>query len=53
MDRARLGALLDSLGRIGIDRPDVRSIDVNPLIVVGDRPVIADALVELEADTGE
>jgi len=39
-----------SLGRIGASRPEVRSIDVNPLIVSGDRPVVIDALVELEGE---
>ena len=53
VDRVRLGTMLETLGQIGIDRPDVRSIDLNPLIVVGDRPVVADALVELEEDSGE
>ena len=48
VDRAALAALLESLGRIGAERPDVRSIDINPLIVAGDRPVVIDALVELE-----
>lgn len=48
VDRARLAALLEALGRIGAERSDVRSIDVNPLIVSGDRPVVVDALVELD-----
>jgi len=42
--------VLESLGRIGASRPEVRSIDVNPLIVSGDRPVVIDALVELEGE---
>jgi hypothetical protein len=29
-------------------RPDVRSVDVNPLLVDGSEPVVVDALVELE-----
>ncbi|MCZ6570419.1 MAG: acetate--CoA ligase family protein, partial [Deltaproteobacteria bacterium] len=50
VDRAALGAILETLGRIGQDRPDVRSIDINPLIVSGSHPVVADALVELDAN---
>ena len=48
VDRAQLGAILEALGRIGLEQPEVRSIDVNPLILVGGRPLVADALVEIE-----
>src|SRR5439155_1213711 len=48
LDRAALRRLLTILGRLGCDRPDVRSIDINPLIIRGDIPVVVDALVELE-----
>ncbi len=48
VDRSRLVAVLEGLGQIGATRPDVRSIDVNPLIVDGGTPVVVDALVELE-----
>ncbi len=50
VDRTALGAILETLGRIGQDRPDVRSIDINPLIVSGSHPVVADALVELDTN---
>jgi acetyltransferase len=44
--------VLVGLGRLAVERPDVRSVDVNPLIVSGDRPVAVDALVVLgEATT--
>jgi acetate---CoA ligase (ADP-forming) subunit beta len=46
---ANRGALADSivaLGRIGIERSEIASIDVNPMIVCGSRPVAVDALVE-------
>jgi acetyl-CoA synthetase (ADP-forming) len=49
VDRARLSHVLEALARLGAERPDVRSIDVNPLIVVGDAPVVVDALVELSS----
>ncbi len=48
VDRAALVRLLEALGRIGVDRPDVRSIDLNPLILREAEPVVVDALVELE-----
>jgi acetyl-CoA synthetase (ADP-forming) len=48
VDRARLATILEALGRIGLERPEVLSIDVNPLILDGDRPVVVDALVEVE-----
>ncbi|MBI2963792.1 MAG: acetate--CoA ligase family protein [Deltaproteobacteria bacterium] len=48
VDREALAAALVALGRIGVEHPEVRSIDVNPMIVCGDRPVAVDALVERE-----
>ncbi len=45
VDADALGDALVALGRLGAERPDIESIDVNPLIVVGDRPVAVDALV--------
>lgn len=48
VDRAKLARVLEGLGRLGAERPDIRSIDVNPLILAGDTPVVVDALVELE-----
>ena len=38
VDRDALAAILVALGRIAEDRPDVASIDVNPLIVDAGRP---------------
>jgi acetyl-CoA synthetase (ADP-forming) len=49
-DLAKLAEILEALGRIGEARPDVLSIDVNPLILSGSDPVVVDALVELEGD---
>jgi succinyl-CoA synthetase beta subunit len=49
-DVAKLAHVLETLGRIGDARPDVLSIDVNPLILSGSEPVVVDALVELEGD---
>ncbi len=51
-DLAKLAHVLETLGRIGDARPEVLSIDVNPLILSGSEPVVVDALVELESDPG-
>jgi acetyl-CoA synthetase (ADP-forming) len=50
VDRAALARVLEGLGRLAELRPDVRSVDLNPLIVAGSTPIVVDALVELEAD---
>jgi acetyltransferase len=49
VDEDALVALLVGLGRLAVERPDVRSVDVNPLIVRGGAPIAVDALVELGA----
>jgi acetyl-CoA synthetase (ADP-forming) len=49
-DIGKLAQILEALGRIGEARPDVLSIDLNPLILCGSDPVVVDALVELEGD---
>jgi acetyl-CoA synthetase (ADP-forming) len=49
VDRAALTSILEGLGRLAQARPDVRSVDLNPLIVAGSKPVVVDALVELDA----
>ena len=43
-----LGALTDllvGLGHLAVERPDVESVDVNPLIVIKGKPIAVDALV--------
>ena len=47
VDRARLAQAVAALGSIALDFPEISEIDVNPLIVAGDRPVAADALIIL------
>ena len=49
VDRAALATVLVALGRLAVERPDVASVDVNPLIVRDGRPVAVDALVETGA----
>ena len=46
IDREALADVLEGLGRLALERPDVVSVDLNPLIVAGDQPVAVDALVE-------
>jgi acetyltransferase len=50
VSRDPLRELLVGLGRLAIDRPDVASVDVNPLIVdPSGTPIAVDALVELRS----
>jgi acyl-CoA synthetase (NDP forming) len=49
VDRALLQQVIQAVGRIATDFPEVAEIDINPLLVAGDRPVAADALVILGA----
>ena len=48
VDRDALAAILVGLGRLGAERADVQSVDVNPLIVRDGLPVAVDALVVLD-----
>ncbi len=52
VDRKELVQILETLGQIGVERPDIRSIDINPLILCDGHPVVVDALVELEDAVG-
>jgi acetyl-CoA synthetase (ADP-forming) len=40
-----LAHILVSVGKIGVECPDIREIDVNPLIVSGRNPIAVDALI--------
>jgi acetyl-CoA synthetase (ADP-forming) len=50
VDRAALARILEGVGSLGVDKDEVRSIDLNPLVIAGDTPVVVDALVEMEGD---
>jgi acyl-CoA synthetase (NDP forming) len=53
VDRAALADVLVGLGRLARERPDVASVDINPLIVQPDGSLVAvDGLVELGDPTG-
>lgn len=47
VDRELLGESLVALGRLALENPEIREIDVNPMIVRGGAPVAVDALVVL------
>jgi acetyltransferase len=46
VDRAVLTRVLTGLSRLAEARPDIASVDLNPLVVAGGAPVAVDALVE-------
>ncbi len=46
IDRRVLAAALVALGKIGVEHPEIASIDVNPMIVHDSTPIAVDALVE-------
>lgn len=48
VDVDALADTLVGLGRLAAQRPDIQSIDVNPLIVVDGKPIAVDALVEID-----
>jgi len=45
VDRDAVSDVLLALAHLAADEPDVRSVDVNPLVIVDGRPVAVDALV--------
>lgn len=47
LDRRALGEILLGLSRLAEERPDIASVDLNPVIVCQGQPVAVDALVEL------
>ena len=48
VDRDALVAMLVALGRLGVDRPDVLEVDLNPVIATSIGAIAVDALVVLE-----
>ena len=49
VDRGAVADVILGLSQLTEDRPDIVSVDVNPLVVVDGRPVAVDALVEVRA----
>ena len=48
VDMDLLTSMLMNTGRLGLELPSVKEVDVNPLIISGNRPIAVDALVVLE-----
>jgi len=47
VDRDVLASALINLGRIGLENDEIAEIDINPIIILKDKPVAVDALVVL------
>ena len=47
VDRPALVAIIQAVGRMALDHPEIREIDVNPVLIDGSRPVAVDALVAI------
>ena len=47
LDRTAMERVLLGLSRLALDRPDIVSVDVNPMLLVDGLPVAVDALVEV------
>ena len=50
LDRESLSRLLLGLSRLASERPDIASLDINPLIIAAGRPVAVDAGLVLAGD---
>lgn len=46
-----LSAVIQAVGIIALLHPEIAEIDLNPIIISGDRPVVADALMVLAPET--
>ena len=47
-DRTALAQLLVKTGKLGLDMPEIKEIDMNPVMLDGPNPVVVDALVVLK-----
>ncbi len=50
VDKAALAMVIQAIGQMALDNPQIVEIDVNPVLVQGDRPVAADALIILSVE---
>jgi acyl-CoA synthetase (NDP forming) len=53
VDRGMLAALIVALGRLALDFPVIREIDLNPIIIRDGKPVVVDALFIAESQKNE
>ncbi len=51
-DRHVLASVIEAVGRMAFDHPEIAEIDINPVLIDGGRPVAADALLVLRPDLG-
>ena len=47
-DRETLADILTAVGQIGLDHEHIKEIDINPLILMGGKPIAVDALIVFE-----
>ncbi len=47
VDQAALTGIVQAVGRMAMDNPEIAEIDINPVLVQADRPIAADALIIL------
>jgi len=47
VDQAALARIIQAIGQMAVDHPEIAEIDVNPVLIQGDTPIAADALVIL------
>ena len=48
VDLETMADILINMGQIGLENEKIKEIDINPLIISGNKPVAVDALVVLE-----
>jgi len=48
VDEDVLAQMLINVGRIGLEIEEVQEIDLNPVIISGTKPIVADALMILK-----
>ena len=53
VDRVALAKIIQAIGQMAIDHPQIAEIDVNPVLVSGAQPIAADALIILSAKPGK
>jgi len=50
VNRKALSSILQTVGDIGLLHPEISEIDLNPIIISGEEPVVVDALIVLQQD---
>ena len=47
VEQAALAKIIQAIGQMAVDNPEITEIDVNPVLIQGDSPIAADALIIL------